>query len=93
MENGTAMKPMTCGSVYLWIPDPRSTLGGHVTVSRVPLPRLDSWVEGRSRLWGQHVRVRNAGEMNAPLASKTGSRIVPIGNALPNPDGDFIFEP
>ena len=87
------MKPMNCGRVYLWIPDPQSTLGGYVTVSRLPLPRLDSRVEGRSRLWGQHVRVRNAGEMNAPLALKTGSRIVPIGDALPNADGDFIFEP
>jgi len=87
------MKPLTCGRVYLWIPDPRSSLGGHVTVSRVPLPRLDSWVEGCSRLWGRHVRVRNAGEVNAPLASKTGSPIEPIGDALPNADGDFIFEP
>jgi hypothetical protein len=93
MENGAAMKPMTYGRVYLWIPDPRSTLDGHVTVSSVPLPRLDPWVEGRSRLWGRHVRVRNGGEINAPLASKRGSRIVPISDALPNADGDFIFEP
>jgi hypothetical protein len=93
MENGTAMKPMTYGRVYVWIPDPRSTLGGHVTVSSVPLPRLDTWIEGRGRLWGRHVRVRNGGEINAPLASKSGSRIVPISDALPNADGDFIFEP
>src|SRR6195256_577242 len=91
--DGTAMKPMTYGRVYLWIPDPRSTLGGHVAVSRVPLPRLDTWVEGRSRLWGRHVRVRNGGEINAPLVSNTGCRIVPISDALPNADGDFIFEP
>jgi hypothetical protein len=93
MENGTAMKPVTYGRVYLWIPDPQSTLGGHVTVSGVPLPRLDTWIEGRGRLWGRHVRVRNGGEINAPLAAKSGSRIVPISDALPNADGDFIFEP
>jgi len=93
MENGTAMKPVTYGRVYLWIPDPRSTLGGHVTVSSVPLSRLDTWVEGRTRLWGRHVRVRNGGEINAPLGSKRGSRIVAISDALPNADGDFIFEP
>src|ERR1700730_4902409 len=93
MENGTAMKPMTYGRVYLWIPDPRNTLGGHVTVGSVPLPRLDTWIEGRGRLWGRHVRVRNGGEINAPLASESGSRIVPIGDALPNADGDFIFAP
>src|ERR1700736_4284363 len=93
MENGTAMKPMAYGRVYVWIPDPRSTLGGHVTVSSVPLPRLDTSIEGRSRLWGRHVRVRNGGEISAPFASKPGSRIVPISDALPNVDGDFIFEP
>ena len=93
MENGTAMKPMAYGRVYVWIPDPRSTLGGHVTVSSVPLPRLDTSIKGRGRLWGRHVRVRNGGEINAPLASKSGSRIVPISDALPNADGDFIFEP
>lgn len=93
MEDGPAMKPPTYGRVYLWIPDSRSTLGGHVTVSSVPLPRLDTPVEVRSRLWGRHVRVRNGGEINAPLGSKSGSRIVPISDALPNADGNFIFEP
>jgi hypothetical protein len=39
------------------------------------------------------VRVRNGGEINEPLASKSGSRIVPIGDALPNADGNFIFDP
>src|ERR1700682_1939310 len=93
MEDGTAMKPLTCGRVYLWIPDPRSSLGGRVTVSSLPLPRLDSWVDGCSRMWEQHVRGRNAGEVNAPLASQTVSTIEPIGDTLPNADGDFIFVP
>ena len=87
------METLPIGNAYLWTPDPRSTLGGYVTVSSVPLPRLDTWVAGRSRLWGRYVRVRNGGEINEPLASKSGSRIVPIGDALPNANGDFIFEP
>jgi hypothetical protein len=39
------------------------------------------------------VRVRNGGEITEPVASNSGSRIVPIGDALPNAEGDFIFDP
>jgi hypothetical protein len=76
------------GNVYVWIPDPRSTLGGHVAVKRVPLPRLDT---SDGRLWGWHLRVRNGGEINEPAMG--GTRIVPVGDAMPNAEGDFLFEP
>jgi fungalysin metallopeptidase (M36) len=89
----TAITIMPRGNVYLWTPDSRSTLGGHLAVSSVPLPRLEACGDGCSRLWGRHVRVRNGGEINEPLPSGNGSRIVPIGDARPNIDGDFIFEP
>ena len=92
MGNSPAMKNMPRGNVYLWIPDPRSTLGGHVTVRNVPLPRLDTWNEGRGRLWGQHVRVRNSGEINEPVPAEERTRIVSIGDAAPNAEGDFLFE-
>src|SRR6267378_2200414 len=80
------------GNVYVWIPDPRSALGGHVSVRSVSLPRLDTCGEGRGRLWGRHVRVRNGGEINE-LAAEGRTRIVPIGGAVPNEEGDFLFEP
>src|SRR6202048_3264712 len=92
MGNSPAMKNIPRGNVYLWIPDPRSTLGGHVTVRSVLLPRLDTWNEGRGRLWGQHVRVRNGGEINEPVPAEERTRIVSIGDAAPNAEGDFLFE-
>jgi len=93
MENSPAVKTMPRGSVYLWIPSARDTLGGRVIAGKVPLLRLDTFGKGSARLWGQHVRVRNGGEINEPLSAGGGSRIVPIGDALPNVDGDFMFEP
>src|SRR3981081_1871523 len=93
MENSPAVKTIARGNVYLWVPNRRGTLMGRVIASRVPLPRLDTCGEGCSRLWGQYARVRNGGEINEPLGSGNGSRIVPIGDASPNVDGDFIFEP
>jgi hypothetical protein len=38
------------------------------------------------------VRVRNGGEINEP-AAEGGTRIIPIGDAMPNAEGDFLFEP
>src|ERR1700720_2000213 len=93
MENNPAVKTVACGNVYLWIPNRRDALAGRVIASRVPLPRLDKCGDGHSRLCGQHVRVRNGGEINEPLASGNRSRMVPLGDAPPNADGDFIFEP
>jgi hypothetical protein len=93
MEDGKATDIMPSGNVYLWILDSRSALGGYVTVSSVPLPRLDTHGEGRGRLWGLHVRVRNGGEINEPVPASSGTRTVPIGDAVPNAEGDFIFEP
>src|SRR4030088_2837465 len=93
MENSPAVKTIARGNVYLWVPNRRGTLMGRVIASRVPLPRLDTCGEGCSRLWGQYARVRNGGEINEPLSAGGGSRIVPIGDALPNVDGDFMFEP
>jgi hypothetical protein len=84
---------MARGNVYLWIPNRRDALRGRVIASRMSLPRLDTSGEGCGRLWGPHIRVRNGGEVNEPLASGSETRIVPIGDALPNVDGDFIFEP
>src|SRR6202023_2283073 len=92
MGNSPAMRNMPRGNVYLWIPDPRSSLGGHVTVRSVPLPRLDPWNEGRGRLWGQHVRVRNGGEIKEPVPAGERTRMVSIGDAAPNAEGDFLFE-
>src|SRR3977135_2483343 len=93
MGNSTAIKTRPRGNVYLWTPDPRRTLGGNVTVGSMPLPRLETCGKGCSRLWGRHVGVRNGGEINEPVPAEGGTRIVPIGDAAPNVEGDFLFEP
>jgi len=75
-------------------PTDATPLRGRVIASRVSLPRLDTSGEGcGSPLGTACPRPEMAGEINEPLASGSGTRIVPVGDALPNVDGDFIFEP
>lgn len=84
---------MNCGCVYIWNPDPKHPLHGRVSKEIVPLPNLDSEGEGKGRLWGRHVRVRDAGWVNEadPVTGK--ARPVPLGDAQPDAQGDFIYEP
>lgn len=81
------------GRVFVWTHDPQTFTGGRVSPSIEFLPRLDQEGEGRGRLWGRHVRVRNGGEINEPESTNGGVRAVPIGDALPDKEGDFLFEP
>ena len=79
---------MNRGRVHLWTPEASSPLGGRVRTGIVPLPRLDLEGPGQGRLWGRHVRVRNAGVLNLPCDGN-GS----VGDARPNEEGDFLFDP
>lgn len=91
-DNNGWLKGMRYGRVYVWTPDPASTLGGRVTKSIVPLLHLNANGQGGDRLWGCYVRVRNGGWVNEP--DETGAvRGVPLGEARPNADDDFLFEP
>jgi len=81
------------GRVYIWIRDPANPLGGRVALSDEPLQHLDDVGGGTSRLSGQYVRVRNAGAVNEPGLSNGKVRAVPVGDAQPNSDGNFFFEP
>ncbi|PYT98566.1 MAG: hypothetical protein DMG38_15130 [Acidobacteria bacterium] len=81
------------GRVYTWIPEPTNPLGGRVALSIEPLLRLNAKEEGDARLSGRYVRVRNAGALNDPGPTAGTVRQVPVGNAQPNADGDFFFEP
>jgi hypothetical protein len=80
------------GRVYILIPDPSTTLGGRVAATVVPLPRLDTTGEGKGRLSGRYVRVRNVGEIYK-ADQAYGTRIVAIGDAVPDAEGNFAFEP
>ncbi|MBI3467496.1 MAG: M36 family metallopeptidase [Planctomycetes bacterium] len=84
---------MRRGRVYVWMPDPDRPLGGHIGASVVPLPRLETTGEGSGRLQGEYVVVRNGGAVYEPDPMSSGARAVPLGDARPDPEGDFLFEP
>lgn len=87
------MNIRSCGCVHLWIHNPQTFMGGHVSTRVVPLLRLNGQEEGKGRLWGQYVRVRNGGEINEPDPTNGGVRVMPIGDAQPDAEGDFLFVP
>src|SRR5260370_42178478 len=84
---------MSYGRVYVWTPNPNSAYDGCVTVTVVPLVRLDTHEEGSARLWGRHVRVRNGGGGNELELATGAARPGPNRGAQPNPEGGFPFEP
>jgi len=84
---------MNCGRVYIWLPDSSNPLGGRVTQEVVPLKGLDTNGHGEGRLRGRYVHVRNAGMINETDQATGLVRPVPIGDAQPNNEGDFVFEP
>jgi hypothetical protein len=81
------------GRVYLWTPDQALALSGTVRAAIVPLERLDPAADGALRLWGRFARVRNGGAVNVPDEETGAARAVPIGDAEPDANGDFLFEP
>jgi hypothetical protein len=83
---------MTSGLVYVWTSDPTNSLGGRLTKQVQELHHLDDHQGKGRRLQGRFVSVRNAGSVNEP-AEKDAVRAMALGDAEPNEEGDFIFEP
>src|SRR5438270_13522273 len=81
------------GRVHFWVPDPTRTLGGKIETTVVRLEHLDSEGPGKERLWGQYVCVRNAAVLNHPGSQADEVVAIPIGDAQPDHNGDFLFEP
>ena len=84
---------MSSGRVYTWMLTSDNPFNGRVTPIIVPLPRLETQEEERKRLWGQYVRVRNGGAVNEPDPATGTVRAIPIGDAQPDTEGNFLFEP
>lgn len=84
---------MRQGLVYLWTRNPDNPLGGTVAARRVALERLDQREGVAPRLSGRFVSVRNGGEVNVPDKSGNGASAVRLGDAQPDANGDFLFEP
>src|SRR5262245_39921364 len=83
---------MNLGRVHQWILDPSRLFGGRVETRDVELQNLDKEGRGIGRLWGRYVRVRNAAIVNRPDVINALPRPVPVGDALPNAAGDFLFD-
>ena len=64
-----------------------------MTATVEPLLRIDTNGAGTVRLWGRFVRVRNGGAVSEPDLATGSVRTVPIGDAQPNAEGDYVFEP
>lgn len=84
---------MDRGRVYIWLPDATHPLGGRVSKEVVPLLRLEQDGDGKGKLWGRHVQIRNAGAVNELDQVSGVVRPVAIGDSEPNEDGDYLFEP
>ncbi|GEM_PF-260104 len=78
------------GRVYEWQPDPESRWGGSIALVERELGHLDSGANG---LRGRFVRVMNRGVINAPDPTAGRPVPTPIGDAQPDSQGNYIFEP
>jgi hypothetical protein len=82
---------MNLGRVYCWHPQPDLAVGGTLTLDILPLLRLRDSGEG-FRLSGRYVTVHNAGAM--VIRWDDGEpHPTPLGDALPDENGDFLFDP
>lgn len=91
---GNQKKNMPLGQVYLWTLDPSRPLRGVITKETVPLPlsEFDRSPTHSIFLENRFVSVENAGKVNIPTEDG-GFLSVPMGNAIPDENGNFIFEP
>ena len=83
---------MTLGRVYVWTSDTTDPVGGRLLCETAQLMRLDEDGPG-ARLSGRYVRVRNASTRPASLCGGEWPEAIVMGDAAPDPDGNFFFEP
>ena len=83
----------TFGQVYLWTPDESLPLGGSIQKTIVPLPEISYSKEGESNLSNRFVEIKNDGMINLPVDGSAKFIQTALGDAHPNSDGDFIFDP
>ena len=84
---------MNSGRVYSWISDSSLPKGGRVIRDIVQLGRLESREDGEAHLSGRFVRVHNAGAIYEPNPTSGVPVEVPLGDARPDGEGNFLFEP
>jgi len=82
---------MNLGCVFVWHPESDRLAGGHLHQEIVPLLDLARDGDGRFHLSSPLVRVKNGGFLLEPAANGRGTKVVALGNAGPDSDGNFIF--
>ncbi|MHB8645550.1 MAG: CapA family protein [Thermomicrobiales bacterium] len=83
---------MSLGRVYEWSLDPAHPLGGRVAVVTAPLRRLSA-EDGANGLSGRYVHARNGGALPERDPATGAITTVAIGDAQPDREGNFLFEP
>ncbi len=84
---------MNRGRVYSWIPNGDPSGQGKVVTEIVQLERLEARGDGEARLHGRFVHVVNAGMVYERNPSDGDPLEVRLGDARPDANGDFLFEP
>lgn len=83
---------MNKGRAYVWKADQSLTLGGRVSNELVDLGELQEDGRGSPSLGSRLVEVRNGGQIYRTHPMSGEYEGVPIGNAKPDANGDFLFE-
>jgi poly-gamma-glutamate capsule biosynthesis protein CapA/YwtB (metallophosphatase superfamily) len=81
------------GQVYLWIPDESVPAGGSVKKEIVLLEWLLPSCGEKLKLESPYAVIINSGLINLPDEQSESFKTVPLGNAVPDSAGNFIFEP
>ena len=84
---------MNKGLVYRWISDAGRPAGGLLVRGVVDLGPLDFGPDGRAILKNARVAVRNGGHRYRYNSAAEAHEEIAIGNAKPDAEGDFFFEP
>ncbi len=84
-------RPVTRGRVYTWSADASRPLHDRARAEVVELPNLEQAERGAMKLMGRFVVVHNACILNVPDGA--GHRPLPLGDASPDAEGQFLFVP
>ena len=84
---------MTQGRVYVWEPCEDEFAGGRLRLDTVPLTHLNAAPAGQTRLAGRFVDVVNGARIVEPGGSETSPACTAIGNARPDDQGNFFWDP
>lgn len=90
---GGPTKTKILGRVYRWRPQRHPDSDQHLELALEPLHYLDVRPVNGCYLSGRYVEVDNVGEINVPVGKNGGFEPRAMGNAAPDENGQFLFDP